>query len=212
MVVKNIVFDLGNVLVDFDPPAYLRKRGFDDAAAAQLLKTVFAEAWSRGDAGDYLSIAALRADLLQSHPAEAKAIRRALRPDCVRMHVLRHDVAAWLHDLKTRGYRIYLLSNLAKYSHDYVRGYPFFRELDGGVFSYQERVCKPDARIYRILLERYALRPEETVFLDDSPANVAAAQRCGICGVVFTDLAAAKAQLEPLLQQESSPDGKGTPE
>ena len=211
MVVKNIVFDLGNVLVDFDPPAYLQKLGFRGDAAAQLLQTVFAEAWGRGDAGDYLSIRDLRADLLRSHPAQAKAIRRVLRQDCVRMHVLRHDVAAWLHELKTCGYRVYMLSNLAKYSHDYVRGYPFYRELDGGVFSWQERVCKPDARIYRILLERYALKPEETVFLDDSPANIAAAQRCGIRGIVFTDLAAAKAQLEPLLQQTQSSDGKGTP-
>jgi putative hydrolase of the HAD superfamily len=127
------------------------------------------------------------------------------------MHVLRPDVADWLHALKLRGYRVYLLSNLAKYSHDYVRGYPFFRELDGGVFSYQERVCKPDERIYRILLERYALRAEETVFLDDSAANVAAAERCGIRGIVFTDFAAAKAQLEELLRQPDSPEGKGTP-
>lgn len=199
MAIRNIVFDLGNVLVDFDPLAYLQKRGFHGEAAAQLLETIFAEAWGRGDAGDYLSIKELCTDLQRSHPAQAKAIRRVLQPACVRMHALRHDVAAWLHELKTRGYRVYMLSNLAKYSHDYVRGYPFYRELDGGVFSWQERVCKPDARIYRILLERYDLRPEETVFLDDSPANIAAAERCGIRGVVFTDLAAAKAQVEPLL-------------
>ena len=202
MAIRNIVFDLGNVLVDFDPLAYLRSFGFNDETAAQLLKAVFAEAWSRGDAGDYLSIAQLRADLLRSNPAQAKAIRRVLKNDCVKMHALRHDTAAFLHELKTRGYRVYMLSNLAKYSHDYVRGYPFFRELDGGVFSWQERICKPDERIYRILLERYALQPEETVFLDDSPANIAAAQRCGIHGIVFTDFAAAKAQLETLLQQE----------
>ena len=65
MALRNIVFDLGNVLVDFDPPAYLRSLGFTDETAALLLKTVFTEAWSRGDAGDYLSIAQLRADLLQ---------------------------------------------------------------------------------------------------------------------------------------------------
>lgn len=210
MTVKNVVFDLGNVLVGFDPPAYLQSLGFSPETAAQLLVAVFSGAWQKGDAGDFLTVRDLRNSLIKSHPGQKKAIRRALRPDCVRMHILRPDVADWLHALKMEGYRIYLLSNLAKYSHDYVRGYPFFRELDGGVFSYQERVCKPDERIYRILLERYALRAEETVFLDDSAANVAAATRCGIHGIVFTDLAAAKAQLEELLQSDS-PEGKGTP-
>ncbi len=211
MAIRNVVFDLGNVLVDFDPPAYLQRLGFNPETAAQLLVTVFSGAWQKGDAGDYLTVRDLRDSLIKRHPAQKKALRRALRPDCVRMHVLRPDVADWLHALKRRGYRVYLLSNLAKYSHDYVRGYPFFRDLDGGVFSYQERVCKPDERIYQILLERYALKAEETVFLDDSAANIAAANRCGIHGIVFTDLAAAKAQTEALLRQESSPDGKGNP-
>ncbi len=209
MAIRNIVFDLGNVLVDFDPPAYLLKCGFNAETAAHLLADVFSGAWQKGDAGDYLTVRALRDDLCKSHPDRKKAIRRALRPDCVRMHVLRPAVADWLCDLKKSGCRVYLLSNLAKYSHDYVRGYPFFRVLDGAVFSYRERVCKPDERIYRILLERYALVPEETVFLDDSAENVAAAERCGMQAIVFTDLAAAKAQLEALLQRESSFDGRG---
>jgi len=208
MPIRNIVFDLGNVLVDFDPPAYLRSRGFDGTAAAELLRIVFAEAWPKGDAGDYLTIKAMRDDLLRSHPAKAKAIRRVLRPDCVRMHVLREDVSAYLHALKARGYRIYLLSNLAKYSHDYVRAYPFFDDLDGAVCSYQEHICKPDTRIYQILLERYGLSPQETVFLDDNPANTDAAFRCGLHGIVFTDLAAAKTQLESLLQNQKPPKGK----
>lgn len=210
--IRNIVFDLGNVLVDFDPPAYLQKRGFDGKTATQLVEAVFSGAWQRGDAGEYRTVKALRDDLIQSHPDQKKAIRRALRPDCVRMHVLRQDTADWLHALKQRGFRLYLLSNLAKYSHDYVRAYPFFADLDGGVFSWQERVCKPDERIYRILLERYGLVPAETIFLDDSAANIAAAEQCGIHGIVFTDLPAAKAQLEALLQQVLSPDGKGNPE
>ena len=208
MAIKNIVFDLGNVLIDFDPPAYLHKLGFDAAAADALLQTVFTDAWPKGDAGIYLTVKAMRDDLMKRHPAQKKAIRRVLRPECVRMHTLRHDVAAWLHMLQTQGYRIFLLSNLAQYSYDYVRFYPFFRDLSGGVFSYREHVCKPDEQIYRILLERYGLVPEETVFLDDSAANIAAANRCGIRGILFADYAAAKAQLELLLQQESSPERK----
>ena len=71
--------------------------------------------------------------------------------------------------------------------------------MDGGVFSYQEHVIKPDERIYQILLERYALLPEETLFLDDNAENIAAAQKLGIHGIVFTNLPEAKAQAEKLL-------------
>ena len=68
-------------------------------------------------------------------------------------------------------------------------------------FSYQERSCKPEEKIYRTLLERYSLVPEETVFLDDNPDNVAEADRLGIHGILFTDLAAAKAETERLLER-----------
>ncbi len=59
-----------------------------------------------------------------------------------------------------------------------------------------ERACKPEEKIYRALLDRYALRPEETVFIDDNPENIAAANRFGIRGVIFTDIITAKAKTE----------------
>ena len=62
MAIRNIVFDLGNVLVDFDPPAYLLKCGFNAETAAHLLADVFSGAWQKGDAGDYLTVRALRDD------------------------------------------------------------------------------------------------------------------------------------------------------
>lgn len=201
MAIKNIVFDLGNVLVDFDPAAYLQSFGYDASTVTRLLETVFAAAWPAGDRGDYLTLAQMRDDLVNAYPEDADAIRQVLQPDCVKMHTLRTDVAAFLHTLKTRGYRIYLLSNLAKYSYDFVSQYAFFKDIDGGVFSYQERVCKPQARIYHILLERYALVPQETIFLDDNAANIAAANRCGMHGVLFTTLLCAAEELTKLLQE-----------
>ena len=68
------------------------------------------------------------------------------------------------------------------------------------MFSYQERSCKPEETIYRALLDRYGLAPEETVFLDDNADNIAAANRLGIHGVLFTDLPAAKEETERLLE------------
>ena len=202
MAIRNIVFDLGRVLVDFDPEGYLRSLGFSPETVNTLLQTVFAKDWPLFDRGDYASIADLCGTLCKKYPALQTELRRALVPSCVEIHTLRTETASYLTALKRRGYRIYLLSNLGSDSYEFIRQYPFFQDLDGGVFSYQERVCKPDERIYRILLERYGLQNAETVFLDDAPENVAAAKRLGIHGIVFSGLPAAKAALEALLRQD----------
>ena len=197
--IRNIVFDIGRVLVEFDPLAYLRRLGFPADRAAALHDIIFGEDWFLHDRGDYMTVGDLCAALIQKHPAYAADIRTALDGDWVGIHYLKTDTAAYLTALKARGYRVYLLSNLSLEAHGFISGYPFFGEVDGGVFSYQERSCKPEDAIYRALLDRYALIPAETVFLDDNPANIEAAKRFGIHAVLFTDLTAARAQTEALL-------------
>ena len=197
--IKNVVFDLGRVLVDFDPEGYLHSFGYDEDTVQRLLKVVFGPRWRFYDRGDYAAVTDLSEELAREFPADADLIRQVLRPDWVKIHTLKEDSTVYLHELKARGYRVYMLSNLAKESYDYIHRYDFFNELDGGVFSYQERVCKPEEKIYRTLLERYALQPEETLFFDDSAENIEAAQRIGIHGIVFTELSAVRPQAERLL-------------
>ncbi len=197
--IRNIVFDLGRVLVGFQPDAYLRSFGYDEETVQTLLQTIFGPTWRFYDRGDIPTVIALRERLVHDYPNYEAQIHRVLRPDWVKIHTLKEDTAAYLHELKGRGYRIYLLSNLARESHAFVRGYDFFSDLDGGVFSYQEHVCKPEEEIYHILLDRYDLLPEETLFLDDCAENIEAAERLGIRGIVFTELSAVIPQVEALL-------------
>ena len=197
--IKNIVFDLGRVLIGFDPENYLDSFGFDKETVQTLEQMVFGAQWKKYDRGDHPDVFSLRDALIRENPAYETEIRMALHPEWVKIHIRKEDSIAYLYELKSRGYRIYILSNLAKESYEYVRGFEFFREIDGGVFSYQERVIKPDEKIYRILLDRYALKPEETLFFDDVPENIEAARRLGIHGIVFTDLSAAKTQAEQFL-------------
>lgn len=204
--IRNVVFDLGNVLVDFDPKAYLHSFGFGQTTVDALMQTVFRDDWPLYDRGDYPTVQALCEAVCAKYPAFAVQLRQVLRPDWVGIHTLYEDTAAYLAALKARGYHVFLLSNLAKESYDYISRFDFFRQIDGGVFSFQEHVCKPDERIYHILLGRCHLQPEETVFLDDSAANIAAAERCGMHGIVFTGLPAAKAKLETLLQTGNQTD------
>ena len=198
--IKNIVFDLGRVMVEFDPVAYLRGFGYPEELVQKLFDIVFGHDWYLHDRGDYATIDDLRLALTQKYPAYAAELNAVLRGDWVKIHYLKTDTADYMAELKRRGYRIYILSNLSVESYEYIRQYDFFRLIDGGVFSYQERSCKPEEKIYRTLLDRYSLVPEETVFLDDNPDNIAAADRLGIHGVLFTDLATAKEQTERLLK------------
>lgn len=199
--IRTIVFDLGNVLVDFDPKFYMQSFGFTKHEIQNLFHLVYEEDWRLYDRGDYASVTDLCHAVCQKHPAYSSAFEKILCPAWVQIHTLKEDTASYLAQLKTRGYRIYLLSNLSKESYDFIRQYPFFGLIDGGVYSYQEHVCKPDTEIYNTLLSRYALRPDETVFLDDSAANIEAAQALGIHGIVFSSVEQAKPQLEYLLQQ-----------
>ena len=198
--IKNIVFDLGRVMVEFDPVAYLRGFGYPEETVQALHEIVFGRDWYLHDRGDYRTIEDLREALAKKHPDRETELTAVLRGDWVKIHYLKTDTADYMAELKRRGYRIYILSNLSVESYEFIRRYDFFRLIDGGVFSYQENSCKPEEKIYRVLLDRYGLVPDETVFLDDNPDNIAEADRLGIHGVLFTDLASAKAETERLLE------------
>ena len=197
--IKNIVFDLGRVMVEFDPVAYLRTFGYPEETVQKLHEIVFGRDWYLHDRGDYRTIENLRAALVKKNPAYQAELTAVLRGDWVKIHYLKTDTADYMAELKRRGYGIYILSNLSVESYEFIKQYDFFRLIDGGVFSYQENSCKPEEKIYRALLDRYSLTPEETVFLDDNPDNVAQAKRLGIHGILFTDIASARAATEALL-------------
>ena len=199
--IKNIVFDLGRVMVEFDPASYIRTFGFSEETNEALFEIVFGHDWYLHDRGDYLRIEDLCEALVQRYPAYAAEIRTVLRGDWVKIHYLKTDTESYLRELKARGYKIYILSNLSAESHAFISQYGFFSCVDGGVYSYQENACKPEDKIYRALLDRYALTPEETVFLDDNPDNVAAALRFGIRAILFTDIESARAQTEAMLAE-----------
>ena len=90
-----------------------------------------------------------------------------------------------VYDLKAAGYKLYVLSNMSREFIEFLRRFPVYRLFDGEVVSCEEGAVKPEPRIYEILLERYALNPAETLFIDDRKANIEAAERLGIHGHLF---------------------------
>ncbi|MCL2463399.1 MAG: HAD family phosphatase [Defluviitaleaceae bacterium] len=201
--IKNIVFDLGRVLLSYDPAAMLSEM-YDSRKADALMDTVYlSDKWSDLDKGEltfagaveYFS--ALRPDLRQEveNVFSAGTWEKLLYP--------LEDTVALLRGLKKSGYMIYFLSNFSKEGFDIISPKrDFFKLADGWVISAHVRVIKPDPAIYELLLEKYSLAPAETVFIDDLPGNVAAAEGLGIHAVLFENAADCREKLERIIAKE----------
>lgn len=110
----------------------------------------------------------------------------------------------WICELKNAGYKVYGLSNWSHETFPMVKDkYEAFSMMDGIVMSGEELIAKPDLRIYKILLERYGLKAEECVFIDDRKENIEAGEQIGIRGILFEDCEQAK-QAFHVLNQKSN--------
>jgi 2-haloacid dehalogenase len=104
-----------------------------------------------------------------------------------------------LKALKEKGYPVYALSNWnAELYNRTVDDFPFLQWFDGKVISSEVKMKKPDENIYHYLLEKYSIRPETALFIDDNPQNVATAERLGIRSILFTTPEALQQQLTTL--------------
>lgn len=204
MAIHNIVFDLGRVLVDFYPFEYLKKMGFSDELAERLLEIIFGEAWKSYDNGDYNDINSFMYKLICENPDLETEIRAVLCSHWEEMHTPIPTSIEYLKFLKEQGYHIYVLSNMGPDSFAYVSSLEFYQYIDGGVFSFQEKVSKPSKQIYQILIKRFDLIPNQTIFLDDRQDNVETAKDIGMHAFLFTEIPTIKAQVEKLLEDLDS--------
>lgn len=185
--IKNIVFDQGKVLLDFQMDRVLNTFFRNDADRALVKATVFAS-------GDWESI---DAGLL----TEAQALEKWMTETPARLHgAIRDMFEGWygtmtpvpgmtelVRTLKQNGYRCYLLSNTAPNFYAHYLSVEVMRLLDGYIVSAVHRLYKPAPAIYQRLFDTYALDPEECFFVDDLPANVEAGQSLGMRGFVFAN-------------------------
>ena len=183
---QNIIFDMGNVLIVFDPARFIERAGVDDPADRRLLMDgVFRSPdWPRLDLGE-LSEEALAALILPRLPERLCDVARQL---ICEWHVPIEPVpgmAEFIGACKARGFGIYLLSNAGLNHRAYWHRIPGSEYFDGVVVSAYERCVKPHKEIYRRLLDRYGLRAADCVFVDDLPANVAGAVAVGMRGIAF---------------------------
>ena len=198
--IRNVIFDIGLVLIRFDWDAYMRML-FDDA---DTRRAVTAAMWQNPDWNELdrgvLTLDEVLALFTENAPEYADAIREALMRLGEAPEKQPYAIP-WIEALKAKGYRVYYLSNYFEYlMQEAPQVLDFLPHTDGGVFSCHEKITKPDPEIYRRLCARFSLRPEECVFLDDTQANVDAARAYGMQAIRFENYEQANAALLELLQ------------
>jgi 2-haloacid dehalogenase len=184
--IRAVVFDLGGVLIDWDPRYLYRKLLADEAAVEEFLATVCTPEWN-GEQDRGRPFADGVAELVERHPAHAAAITAYAErwPE-----MLAGEIAGSvevLAELRATGLPLYALTNWSAETFVVARErFEFLGWFDGVLVSGEERLIKPDPRFFNLLQDRFGLAPEATFYVDDSEANVAAARRLGFDAVRFT--------------------------
>jgi putative hydrolase of the HAD superfamily len=201
LMIKNIVFDLGNVLLDFDPENYLEELGYSGETKAKLMQEIFkTEEWLQLDRGTISQKKAVE-KWQQRNPELAEAITEVMA-EWEKILTLKNDSLEILKSTAEKDYNLYILSNFQKKAFDYVISeYDFFNYFDGRVISADIHLIKPEAEIYEHLLDKFNLKAEETLFIDDSKANIEAALKKGIRVIHFKDADSLSEELKLYLRE-----------
>lgn len=185
--IDTVVFDLGGVLIDWNP-RYLYRQLFDDNVAMErFLAEVCSPEWNeRQDAGRPWREAV--AELIARHPEHAALITAYHQRWPEMLGGEMPDSVQVLKELKGRGLRLYALTNWSHETFPVARQrFAFLDCFDGIVVSGQERLIKPNPAIFHRLLTRYDITPSRAVYIDDSPRNVDVAANVGLHALRFVD-------------------------
>jgi 2-haloacid dehalogenase len=193
-----VIFDLGGVLIDWDP-RYLYRRLFTDAAAMEsFLAEVTTPAWNaEQDAGRPWAEAV--AMLAERHPEQRDLIVAYHQRWSEMLAGAIDGTVAILQELRGSDVRLFALSNWSAETFPIARQrFPFLAWFDGIVISGDVGAAKPDARIFEHLVITYGIEPADAVFIDDNASNVEAAERLGFVALRFVDEGSLRDDLERL--------------
>ena len=189
------IFDVGGVLVDWNPRYLYRKIFSSKKEMEYFLTEVCPPAWNETlDAGrPFKEACDEKAKEFPQYAAQIDAYRTRWQ-EMIDGPVT--GTAEIVKDLKQKGYTLYALSNFSAETFPATRErFEVFSLFDGIVLSGEEKINKPDAEIYRRLLTRYALKAEDCLFIDDNKENIASSQRLGFQTILFTSADALRKEL-----------------
>lgn len=184
---KNIVFDVGKVLLSYRWAGALEDAGVPKEVACDLAPELFDKPlWQELDYGirPYFDIVE---DFGKAYPEYKEELRRYFT-DVEKLPIPREKVWNEVKRLKEKGYKLYILSNYSEYMFKkHTSMFPFIEYMDGVLVSYMDNLCKPDEKIYRTLFERFKINPKESIFFDDRPENTEKSRELGMDAITVTD-------------------------
>ena len=197
--IKNIVFDLGNVLVTFDPKSFLKDLIHNKKIEEDLYSFYFhSDLWILYYQGSYSNEDMIQKGI-QIYPQYEKYIRSVIERWVEYVIPIVDNIQ--LLDLYTN-YSLYIISDIPQYNYDYLNEhYSFLQKVNGGIYSYQEKVSKPNKKMFTRLLEKYKINPQECVFIDDKYENIKTALDLGFKGIHLKDPKDLKKKLEEVLYE-----------
>ncbi len=181
--IKNVVFDLGNVILKDKPNAILDSLGLNQQESESVNKVFFGD-WEELDLGKIN---------LQQHLEKCKfgfLLKKETAEKLLNYYKYRpfnQEIIRIIKQLKTNGYKVFILSNNNIDVKNYLMNLPFIQNFDGEVYSCDYQILKPNLEIYKILFEKYNLLPEKCYFVDDRKQNVEAGEKLGMKCFVFND-------------------------
>ena len=203
--IKNVIFDLGNVLIDFKPIKYIKSLGYDDEKALEIFnKTIKDSIWADMDRGIYRDKESYVKAFKTKYPEIQDDIDKFLGGPWIENVIFPlKDNLKMIDLVKEKGLKYYILSNYPKDAFEYTYDMcPFIQNAYGMVISYDVLTIKPDKNIYLKLLDKYGLKANECLFIDDLDINVEGAKSVGINAFVFKDLEDGYKKLEEYLKGE----------
>jgi FMN phosphatase YigB (HAD superfamily) len=182
--IKNIVFDLGNVLISFRPADYISRNNYSPEKRKAILSDIFcSREWLLLDDGEITTEQAID-DIAMKSSLKRDEIARIFN-ERTRIFYTLDKNAKILPELKKQGFKLYYISNFPGDIFDDVKkSYQFFKYFDGGIISAHVKCSKPSAEIFRIFLDKYNLVAEECLYIDDIEKNVTSAMLFGMKGFI----------------------------
>lgn len=179
--IKNIIFDLGNVILNDKPSIVLSKIKIN-SEECKLIENEFFSNWNELDLGNIT----LEEHLQNSNiPNVLKEKFKEILTKYYKHRNFNVEVINLINELKNNGYKIYVLSNNNKQAYEYLIELPMLKNVDGWIVSCDYHIMKPDSRLYKILFHKYNLIPEESFFIDDKKENIEKAKILGMNGHIL---------------------------
>lgn len=198
--IKNLIFDFGKVLVDYDFIAFFRRFIPDEERCMSFAPILYNDDTMRILDKEERPLDVIIEDIISEHKEFEKEIRIFMDhfPEIVIGEM--EGMRELLTQLKAEGYKLYGLTNWCSKVHVTIAQFDIFKLLDGYLISSEEKMVKPDAEIYHRLCSKFDIKPEECIFADDKEENIIGCRNVGMKGILFKDAKQYEKELREILK------------